>query len=103
MGLFILNWHMPCKRCNQRRCRMQPDLLTRPVVAVVNTSQEATDLLYTTLTNAGFTVVTAFTTEFKSGTRDFKMFVEIYRPRAIVYDIAIPYVMNWRFFEQSIR
>lgn len=82
---------------------MHSEPQTRPTVAVINTSQESIDLLYTTLVHAGFTVVTAFATEFKSGARDFKMFVETYQPRAIVYDLAIPYVMNWRFFETSIR
>jgi hypothetical protein len=63
---------------------------TQPVVAVINTSVEIVELLQETLTDEGYTVVPAFTFEFKRGERDFRAFV------------SIPYVENWEYFRDNI-
>jgi len=73
--------------------------ITSTVVAVFNTSEDTTDLLRTVLEQAGFIVVTAFTTEVRSGRVDLEAFVRQHQPTVIVYDIAVPYEQNWRLFE----
>jgi DNA-binding response OmpR family regulator len=64
------------------------------VVAVINTSVETTELLQEVLEDEGFTVVTAYTFDFKRGNQDLPTFFVTHQPRAVVYDIALPYVEN---------
>jgi DNA-binding response OmpR family regulator len=71
-----------------------------PVVAVVNTSQEITNLLEVLFQIEGFQVVTAFTLDIKEGRFDFDQLVRDHQPDAVVWDIAIPYEANWALFEQ---
>lgn len=70
-----------------------------PVVAVLNSSEDTTDLLRFVLEAAGFVVVTAFTNYLRDGRVDIVTFVREHAPRVIVYDIAVPYEPNWRLFE----
>ncbi|HEX5476111.1 MAG TPA: hypothetical protein VFX12_15745 [Vicinamibacterales bacterium] len=69
------------------------------VVAVLNTSEDTTDLLRIVLENAGFVVVTAFTNYLRDGKLDFRAFMLEHQPKVVVYDIAIPYEQNWLLFE----
>jgi DNA-binding response OmpR family regulator len=69
------------------------------VVAVLNTSEDTTDLLRIVMEQAGFTVVTAFTHALRDGKVDFEGFMRQHRPKVIVYDIALPYEQNWRLFQ----
>jgi DNA-binding response OmpR family regulator len=69
------------------------------VVAVVNTSEDTTDLLRVVLEQAGFVVVTAFTNYLRDGKLDFQRFVEEHEPKVIVYDVAVPYEQNWALFQ----
>lgn len=73
--------------------------MSASVVAVLNTSEDTTDLLRFVLESAGFVVVTAFTNHLRDGRLDFAGFVRQHRPEVIVYDVAIPYEPNWRLFE----
>lgn len=68
-------------------------------VAVFNTSEDTTDLLRVVLEQAGFTVVTAMTTDIRDGKVDLESFMRQHKPKVIVYDIAIPYEQNWRLFQ----
>ena len=70
-----------------------------PVVAIFNTSPDTVDMLRIVLEDAGFVVVSAYTWELREGQVDALQFVRTHAPRAIVYDIALPYEPNWRLFE----
>ena len=69
------------------------------VVAVINSSEDTTDLLRLAFEQAGFVVVTAFTHAIRDSQVDFEAFVRQHRPDVIVYDVALPYDANWRLFE----
>ena len=69
------------------------------VVAVFNTSEDTTDMLRVVLEQAGFVVVTAFTSALRDGKTDFEGFMRQHQPTVIVYDVAIPYEENWRLFQ----
>jgi DNA-binding response OmpR family regulator len=71
---------------------------TPPVVAVINTSEDTTDLLRIAFEQAGFVVVTAFTHALRDSLIDFEAFIRQHRPNVIVYDVALPYEANWRLF-----
>jgi DNA-binding response OmpR family regulator len=70
------------------------------VVGIFNTSEDMTTLLRMALEHAGFTAVTAFTNRLRDGRTDLESFMRQYRPRVIVYDVALPYDANWRLFQQ---
>ena len=72
---------------------------TPAVVAVFNTSEDTTDMLRVVLEQAGFTVVTAFTTALRDGKVDLEALMRQHRPAVVVYDVALPYDANWRLFE----
>jgi CheY-like chemotaxis protein len=69
------------------------------VVAVFNTSEDTTDMLRFVIEQAGYVVVTAFTNELRDGAIDLEALMRQHRPKVVVYDIAIPYDVNWRLFE----
>lgn len=71
-----------------------------PVVAVVNTSQEITELLQAVFQVEGFKVVTTFTLDIKRGQVDFEQFIQEHQPDAILWDVAIPYEANWAVFQE---
>ncbi len=73
---------------------------TAPLVAVLNTSEDLNELLEDVLRQEGFCTVTAFVTQFRRGELDLGDFLERHRPSVILYDIAIPYEENWRFFDE---
>jgi DNA-binding response OmpR family regulator len=72
------------------------------VVAIFNTSQDVTEILRLFLEQAGYVVVTAYTHELRDGAVDVEKLIRQYRPRVIVYDIAVPYDVNWRLY-QAVR
>ena len=69
------------------------------VVAVVNSSQDVTEILRLFLEHAGYVVVTAYTQDIRDGDVDLPALIRQYQPSVIVYDIALPYDINWRLFE----
>lgn len=71
----------------------------RAVVAVIDTSPDAIELLCAVLEQAGFVTVSGFTHDIRSGKLDFEAFLRQHRPRVIVYDIAPPYDRNYRLFQ----
>jgi len=76
----------------------QPEQLARPVVAIINTSLESIELLESVLAEQGFAPVSAYVVEFKRGERDLDAFFQEHRPKAVIWDIALPYIQNWQFF-----
>jgi CheY-like chemotaxis protein len=74
----------------------------REVVAILDTSPDTVQLLRGVVQQAGFTVVSAYIHDIRDGRADIEAFLRAHQPAAIVYDIAVPYEENWRFF-QHIR
>lgn len=73
-----------------------------PVVAIVNTSEDIASFLSALLTAEGFRPVAAFVPDFRDGKRDLGAFLAEYQPAAIIWDIALPYDLNWAYF-QTVR
>jgi DNA-binding response OmpR family regulator len=74
-------------------------MYTPDVVAILNTAPDTVDLLRRVMEQAGFTVVTGFIHDIRDGRLDIEAFLGQHKPAAIVYDVAIPYEENWRFFQ----
>jgi CheY-like chemotaxis protein len=81
---------------------VQNEQRSRPLVAVINTSQESIELLQEVLADEGFDSVAAYVVEFKRGQRDLHAFFQEHQPQAVIYDIAIPYIQNWEFFQAQV-
>jgi CheY-like chemotaxis protein len=71
---------------------------TWDVIAVINSTPDAVDLLKDVLERAGFIVVSTFTWAIQSGSVDLEALIRTHQPKVIVYDIAPPYDKNWKFF-----
>jgi len=82
--------------------RHQSAQRSRPKVAIINTSLESIEILQKLLADAGLDTVSAYVTEFKRGERDLAAFFAEHQPDAVVYDIALPYVQNWKFFREQV-
>jgi CheY-like chemotaxis protein len=76
--------------------------LQRKVVAVINTSEETAEVLREVLEEEGFTPVVAYIVDFKRGRANLAEFFATYRPAAVLYDIALPYIENWNFFQEHV-
>jgi CheY-like chemotaxis protein len=67
-------------------------------VAVLNSSDDTVEMLRSCLQHHGFSsVVTGHVDDFKYGEADFPQFLEQHDPKALIYDISIPYDKNWTF------
>jgi DNA-binding NtrC family response regulator len=73
----------------------------RPVVAVINSSEDVLDLLRDMLEDE-FAVVTGHADDFKRGRADLIAFLDQHRPRVVIWDIAPPYEDNWEYFQQAV-
>ena len=74
--------------------------MERPaVVALINTSPDTVEMLRLALEHVGFTVVTGYVHDIRSGKLDFEAFLRQHRPAVIVWDIALPYDKQWHFFQ----
>ena len=69
------------------------------VVAVINTNPDLVRLLRTNIEKAGFVVVELHIEQIKLGDTDVEMVLREHDPKVIVYDVAPPYDVNWRFLE----
>ncbi len=78
------------------------DTAGRPVIAIVNSSEETAQVLQDLLEDEGFTTVVAYVVDFKFGRQDLSAFITAHQPRAVLYDVALPYVENWNYFCQQI-
>lgn len=74
----------------------------RPCIAIINTSQETIQLLQDLMSDEGFATATAYVPEFKRGERDLDEFFQEHQPQVVLYDIALPYVENWSFFNEQV-
>lgn len=71
----------------------------RPVLGVINTSQEVRDLLTAVFEDEGYRVISTFTPQVKRGDPRFEDFIGRHQPVVIIYDVAIPYEENWQLFQ----
>jgi DNA-binding response OmpR family regulator len=67
------------------------------IVAVINTSEDVAGLISGVLADEGFEPVVAYVPEFRTGRQDLADFLREHEPAAIVWDIAVPYDVNWQF------
>src|SRR5438874_12644149 len=72
----------------------------RPVVGIINASEEVRDLLTEVFEDEGFAVVATLAPDIKRGNPTIEEFIRRHRPAVMVYDIAIPYEENWRLFQR---
>ena len=87
-----------------------PDDLTRdPVsetpisVAIINTSPDIVRLLRTEIEALGFVVFVIHIEDIKTGDTELEPFLRQHDPRVIVYDLAPPYDVTWRFLDHLRR
>lgn len=72
---------------------------TPPVVAIVNTNPDLVRLLRMAFEKAGFIVFEIFIEDIKLGAANVDAFLSQHDPKVIVYDLAPPYDVNWRFLD----
>jgi CheY-like chemotaxis protein len=73
-------------------------MATQPVVAVINTNQDLLELLKTNLEAAGFVVLVLHVAKIRGG-QNVAAVLSQHNPKVIVYDVAAPFLRNWRFLE----
>jgi len=69
------------------------------VVAIINTNPDIVRLLRTSVERAGFLVVVLHIEDIKLGASNVEVVLREHDPKVIVYDVAPPYDLNWRFLE----
>lgn len=74
----------------------------KPLVAIINNAIESIELLNQALVDQGFATIEAYVIEFKRGMRDLDTFFHEHRPQAVIWDIAVPYIDNWKFFQTHV-
>ena len=73
-----------------------------PVLAIINTSADITELLTAVFRMEDFRVVAVYVPDLKGAHPDLGAFFRQHQPQVAVWDIAIPYEENWAFF-QSVQ
>lgn len=74
-----------------------------PLVAVIDSSEEIAALLKEILEDEGYRTAVTYVPDLKRGRPDPVAFLLEHDPRVVVYDVAIPYEENWRFFQDIAR
>ena len=73
-----------------------------PLLAIVNSSADVTELLCWAAADEGYRSVTACASAFRDGTQDLAAFLREHEPSAVIWDIALPYDANWHYV-QGVR
>ncbi len=71
---------------------------TKPLVAIINTSEEVVEFLREALEQDGYAHVAEAVLTFKRGERDVETFLQRHDPDVVIWDIGFPYQKNWAFF-----
>ena len=66
-------------------------------IAIVNTNPDLIRRLRLALETAGFVVLAMHVEDMKQGTTNVQSFLQEHDPSVIVYDLAPPFDVNWRF------
>jgi DNA-binding response OmpR family regulator len=69
-----------------------------PTVAIINTSSDTIDMLRHFFEHAGFVVVSTATPNIRDGEVNLQSFIAQHKPDVLLYDIGLPYDINWRLF-----
>ncbi len=69
------------------------------IVAIVNTNPDVVRRLRIALEAAGFVVLELYVEEIKLGEANIQSFLREHDPSVIVYDLAPPFDLNWRFLD----
>jgi hypothetical protein len=69
------------------------------VVAIVNTNPDLVRIMRMSLEKAGFVVFEFHIEDIRLGAADVDSLLKQHDPKVIVYDLAPPYDMNWRFLD----
>jgi hypothetical protein len=70
-----------------------------PVVAIINTNPDLVHLLRLNIEKAGFVCFEVHIDDIRSGAANVDSLLEQHDPKVIVYDVAPPYDLNWRFLD----
>jgi hypothetical protein len=71
----------------------------RSAIAVVNTNPDLVRRLRVALEIAGFIVFELHVEDIKLGSANVQSFLQEHDPSVIVYDVAPPFDLNWRFLD----
>jgi CheY-like chemotaxis protein len=74
-----------------------------PLVAVINTSEDVATLLQTIVEDEGYQTVVAYVPDLRRDNPDPLEFLQQHDPAVVVWDIAVPYELNWSFFQTVER
>jgi len=72
---------------------------TGQLVAVVNTSEDVVRMLELVLKHHDYRTVTTYVADLRRGKPSIDEFLTENDPQVLLWDIAIPYEDNWRFFQ----
>jgi CheY-like chemotaxis protein len=72
----------------------------RPVLAILNSSEDLLELLGEVFKDEGFWVVTHHLLPFRRGQEDVTQFFAQRRPDVAIWELSIPYEENWAFFHR---
>src|SRR6188472_3433691 len=67
------------------------------VVALFNTNPDMLDVLRLGLERAGFIAVIGHIHDIRTGALELGPFIDRHQPKVIVYDLVMPYDLNWAF------
>lgn len=73
------------------------------VVAIINTNPDVVRMLRTSVEQAGFLAVVLHIEDIKLGASNLEVVLREHDPKVVVYDVAPPYDLNWRFLEHLRR
>ncbi len=71
----------------------------RHKIAIVNTSTDIVEMLASLFEEEGYEVVTALARDFRTQQTNVENFIAEHDPLVLVWDIAMPYEENWRYFQ----
>jgi CheY-like chemotaxis protein len=73
-----------------------------PTIFIINTSDDYLDIMRRLLNSEGYIAIPFSITDIKSGMVDIAERMREQDPKVIVYDIAFPYIENWRQFQNIL-
>jgi DNA-binding response OmpR family regulator len=73
------------------------------MVAVVNTSEDVSTMLAAAIEQEGWRAAIAYVRDMREGSLDLDAFLREHDPAALIWDIAIPYAVNWQYFQECQR
>jgi CheY-like chemotaxis protein len=73
---------------------------TPPLILILNTNIDTVELLRMALEMRGLLTTSAMVDELKRGEVDVEAILRLHKPSAILYDVPIPYDLQWAFMER---